>query len=131
MPDAPLSGVRVLVVDDTVDSLDITALVLELNGATVHKAASAAEALDVLETVPIDVLVTDLGMPDADGYGLLRSVRREHPDGNGLVPAIALTGFTTEEAYARTRTAGFRAHLAKPIEPDRLVRVVAEVAAAR
>jgi CheY-like chemotaxis protein len=126
---SPLAGVRVLVVDDTPDSLDVTALVLELNGATVLTASSAAEAFDLLESVTIDVLITDLGMPGEDGYGLLHSIRREHPDQNGFVPAIALTGFSSDEEYARTRTAGFRAHLVKPVEPEKLVSVVAELAA--
>ena len=129
MTDSLLAGVRVFVVDDTPDNLEVTALLLELHGATVLVAASAAEAFDLLESVTIDVLITDLGMPKEDGYGLLRCIRREHPDHNGFVPAIALTGFSAAEEHARTKTAGFRAHLVKPVDPDTLVRVVAELAA--
>jgi CheY-like chemotaxis protein len=128
VPDPSLAGIRVLVVDDTVDSLEMLKLTLELEGAQVFAASSAAEAFDVLERETVDVLVTDLGMPRVDGYGLLRSVRKEHPDHNGYVPAVALTGFASDDDRARTLAAGFRAHLTKPVDVEALIELLRELA---
>jgi CheY-like chemotaxis protein len=102
-------------------------LLLAREGAHVFAASSEADAMDVLERETVDVLLTDIGMPDVDGYGLLRIVRKEHPDHNGFVPAVALTAFASAEDKARTTAAGFRAHLTKPLNHDELIRVLREL----
>jgi CheY-like chemotaxis protein len=119
-----------MVVDDTPDNLEMTALLLERAGASVFRASSAAEAFDVLERETVDVLVSDIGMPRADGVDLLHAIRQRHPDHNGFIPALALTAYSEDNVVGRIRDAGFRRHLVKPIRPEELVRVVAEIASA-
>jgi CheY-like chemotaxis protein len=128
-PDGRLDGVKVLVVDDTPDSLEVMALMLKTAGATVLTASSASDAFRVLEREAVRVLVTDIGMPTSSGYDLLRWVRVDRPDHNGFVPAIAVTGFASADDRRRVLEAGFRAHLAKPVDSDELIAVVARLAA--
>jgi CheY-like chemotaxis protein len=118
---APLKGVRVLVVDDTPDTLEMLSLMLTLSGAQVLVAASAREALAVIERTPPDVLVSDLGMPEMDGFDLVRTLRER----GSRMPAVALTGFSSDEYRTRAFESGFQAHLTKPVEPDALVSLVA------
>ena len=114
-----LHGVRVLVVDDEADALELVKRVLEEHHATVVTAASGPEAIAMLGAAAPDVLVSDLGMPGMDGYALLA--------GGGLVPAVALTAFARPEDRRRALEAGYQAHLAKPIEPMDLVMMVASL----
>lgn len=123
-----LANVRVLIVDDTVDSLEMLQLSLQLEGAQVFAAGSADDAFELLERETVDVLVTDLGMPGTDGYGLLRCVRKDRPDHNGFIPAIAVSGFASPEDRAATAAAGFRAHFSKPVDRDELVAKIRELA---
>jgi len=123
-----LAGVKVLVVDDQADARDLIARVLEDAAAVVLLAASADEALRLVETERPDVLVSDIGMPDVDGYELLRRVRALGPDRGGHVPAIALTAFARRADRTRALRAGFIVHVAKPIEASVLVATVAHVA---
>lgn len=125
---AELTGLRVLVVDDQADARELIKRVLEDCEAIVMTASSAAEALQMVEQDRPDVLVSDIGMPETDGFQLLRQVRLLGPDRGGMVPAIALTAFARSEDRTRTLRAGFRVHVAKPVDPSELVATVASVA---
>jgi CheY-like chemotaxis protein/two-component sensor histidine kinase len=126
--DTDLSGVTVLVVDDQVDSRDLMKRVLEECRARVFSAASAEEALALVETERPDVMVSDIGMPDVDGFELLRRVRALGAERGGRTPAIAVTAFARSEDRTRTLRAGFLVHVSKPFEPSELVATVASVA---
>ena len=122
-----LSGVTVLVVDDQPDARELIKHVLGECHARVLTATSAAEALAAVEAGRPNVLVSDIGMPDVDGYELLRRVRAlGHARGGGL-PAIALTAFARSEDRTRALRAGFLVHVSKPVEPSELVATVASV----
>ena len=129
-PDVPrLDGVCVLVVDDEPDSNEMVAVLLASHGAEVRVAASAAQALAILERWRPHVLVSDIGMPEVDGFELIRRVR-ERDDARAHVPAIALTAYARVEDRVRSLTAGFQMHVTKPVDPFELVAVVASVARA-
>ena len=122
-----LQGVAVLVVEDEQDMRAIVCLALEGAGARVHAAASADEALQLYRRSRPDVIVSDIGLPDLDGYALLRQLRQIDP--GVVVPAIALTAYARPEEQRRAREAGFQVHMSKPFEPAELVAEVAQVAA--
>jgi PAS domain S-box-containing protein len=124
----PLVGLRVLAVDDDEDTLEMLTLFLRRAGAEVASAGSAAAGLETLERFRPDVLVADIGMPEADGYELLRRVRALGPERGGLTPAIALTAYAGEPERARALRSGFQAHLPKPVEPDALISAVTNLA---
>jgi signal transduction histidine kinase len=121
---ADLSGLRVLAVDDHADARELVRQVLEDCGARVTTAGSAAEALALAARERPDVLVSDIGMPDSGGYDLLSQLRAL---GGAEIPAIALTAFARSEDRSRVLDAGFRAHIAKPVEPAALIDTVTEV----
>lgn len=129
-PAAPidLAGIRVLVVDDETDGRETIAKVLSFYHAEVATASSAREALAQLQTTLPDVLVSDIGMPELDGYDLIRAVRRLPVAQGGKVPALALTAFAREEDRLQALAAGFEVHTAKPIPPAELVAHVARLA---
>jgi len=118
--DLPLEGVNLLVVDDDRDNLDMLAVGLERYGATIQVASSAAEALEVLQRYNPDVLVSDIAMPDEDGYGLIRRIR----ESNNATPAIALTAYVRMEDQASAISAGFNAFVPKPVELNELITAV-------
>ena len=122
-----LSGLKVLVVDDEPDARTLIERVLGECYASVTVTASAAEALRVLDTEEADVLVSDIGMPDVDGYELMRRVRALDSRRGGAIPAIALTAFARPEDRRRALAAGFQAHMPKPMELSELVAKVAEL----
>ena len=122
-----LAGLTVLVVDDQPDARELILRVLEDCSARVITAASADEAVPLVEASRPDVLITDIGMPGADGYELLRRVRELGPARGGRVPAIALTAFARSEDRTRALRAGFMVHVAKPVDPSELVATVAAV----
>jgi CheY-like chemotaxis protein len=121
-----LQGVRVLVVDDDEDVRGMMETVLSERGARVTAAASAGEALDSVAREAPDVLLSDLAMPEMDGYELLRELRA-NPEAPKF-PAAALTAYARAEDRRQALLAGFQMHVAKPIEPDELVAVVASLA---
>jgi len=123
----PLAGLRLLTVDDEPDTLDVMAELLSLRGAKVTTASSAAEALAVLQGFEPDVLVSDIGMPERDGYDLIREIRTRR--GAGDLPAVAVTAFAGPEDRRRALAAGFQVHLAKPVDPGELVDVIVRLAA--
>jgi signal transduction histidine kinase len=124
-----LRGVRVLVVDDDPDSLELVATVLRASGAAVTLATSAPDAFGVIQAELPDVLVSDIGMPGQDGYELVRRVRALAREAGGRTPSMALSAFASEGDRKRAIAAGFTVHVAKPLDPPELVRVVAELAA--
>jgi signal transduction histidine kinase/CheY-like chemotaxis protein len=125
---ADLSGIRVLVVDDAPDALELTRQVLASCGASVQAADGAVAALALLASERPDVLVSDIGMPEVDGYELVRRLRRFGAAGGGDIPAIALTAFTRQQDRDEALRAGFTAYLAKPVAPAELVATVAGLA---
>jgi len=102
--------------------------VLAQHGASVTTAGSAAEALAALDRARMDVLVSDIGMPDEDGYALIRKVRARGGRNGPRIPAIALTAYARVEDRARALLAGFQLHVTKPVEPTELVTAVASLA---
>ena len=120
--DIDLSGVRILVVDDDLDALDLLTMDLTERGAKVRGVSSAAEALNVLESEPFDLLISDIGMADTDGYNLIKQVREQ--ENHEHIPAIALTGYARTQDRIRAIAAGYNTHVAKPVEISELVTVV-------
>jgi len=116
-----LNGIRVLAIDDDPDNLELLEMMLTQAGAEVKSVASAAEFLIALESFQPDLVVSDIGMPEIDGFTLLRQVRSLSPEQGGQVPAIALTAYAGEIDRQQAIAAGFQKHIAKPIEPDQLV----------
>jgi hypothetical protein len=128
MPRLPrVDGLRILIVDDSEDGRALTSLVLTQAGASVKAVASAKEALQLIETERPDALVSDIGLPDENGYTLIRRIRQHELKYGGFLPAIALTGYARAEDRARILGAGFQAHVPKPAEPAELTAVIATV----
>lgn len=125
-PVVDLEGVKVLAVDDDRDSLELLRRILSARKADIRTAASVAQALDVFREFQPDVLLSDIGMPDADGYDLIRQIRRL-PHG-ASVPAAALTALARSEDRMRALQAGFQTHVAKPVAAAELVAVVRSLA---
>ena len=123
-----LQGVEILVVDDDVDTREFVAFLLEQYGAKVRTVGSAGEALAALTQSVPDVLLSDIGMPDVDGYMLMQKVRTLAPEQGGQIPAIALSAYAGEINYQQALSAGFQTHLSKPVDPDKLVALVTKLA---
>jgi CheY-like chemotaxis protein len=123
-----LSGVRVLIVDDEPDACALLQRVLGQCKADVVTAASAAEGLEMLKSRRPDVVVSDIGMPDRDGYQFIRDVRALAPEEGGRTPAVALTAFARSEDRTRAMLAGYQIHMSKPIEPAELLATVGSLA---
>jgi CheY-like chemotaxis protein len=126
-----LQGMRVWVVDDDADVRVMMKTILERKGAQVTVLAAAGEALKMLDEFRPEVLVCDIGMPVMDGYMLMREVRTRGAERGGEVPAIALTGYATLEDSKRALAVGYQTYLAKPVEPEELVRSIAKLAGSR
>ncbi|MBD2448252.1 PAS domain S-box protein [Nostoc sp. FACHB-152] len=128
MPVCPsLAGVRVLVVDDEADTRDYISTVLQQCQAEVQTVSSAQEALQMICQWKPDVLVSDIGMPQEDGYSLIRKLRSQPPEQGGKIPAAALTAYARAEDRMRAIQEGFQLHLPKPIQPAELATVVASL----
>ncbi len=123
-----LSGLKVLVVDDEPDACRLIKWMLDECHAEVVTASSAAEALPLVETAAPDILISDIGMPDVDGYEFLRRIRALAPARGGRVPAIALTAFARPEDRAKSLAVGYTVHISKPIAPEALTATVATLA---
>ncbi|MEL6353097.1 MAG: response regulator [Cyanobacteria bacterium J06627_28] len=122
-----LSGVSILIVDDNPDSLEIAAFGLELASATVSVTESGTKALRMLDQTVSDVLVSDIGMPDMDGYTLIEQIRARAPERGGNILAIALTAYASDTEATKAVEAGFQRHLAKPAGPDELAKAIFEL----
>ena len=126
-----LKDLRILVVDDDPDTLQMLTLALEMAGGEVRACGSAGEALDALTEWKADLLISDIGMPNEDGYALIRKVRALEPELGGTIPAIALTAFAGVADRARALSTGFQTHVSKPVEPSDLVDIIAQLAGRR
>jgi signal transduction histidine kinase/ActR/RegA family two-component response regulator len=126
-----LQGAQILVVDDDQDALDMLTLVLTEAGAAVRTAASATEALALLRWIRPDVLVSDLAMPDEDGYSLIRNLRAIERESGRETPAVALTAYVRVQDRARAQAAGFNVFVEKPVDPQELIAVLAGIAESR
>ena len=122
-----LRGLRVLVVDDEPDARELIGELLRECGAQVEVASSVAEALEALQRMRPELLLSDIGMPGRDGYQLIREVRALAPEQGGRIPAIALTAFARSEDRARAILAGYQVHVSKPIEAHELLAAVASL----
>jgi len=125
---ADLHGVRVLIVDDDADALHMAQDAIAAAGATVFATSSADEALAILDRETCDVAMLDIGMPDVDGYELLRRIRARPRSRQGAIPAIALTAYARTVDRTRSLKAGFQMHLAKPAQPTELTAAVSALA---
>lgn len=124
-PSSPnLQGVQVLVVDDDTDTRELVVFLLEEAGAIVTSASSASEAFAALSQFQPDILLCDIGMPEMNGYTLIRQMRGLPPQQGGQIPAIALTAYAGDFDRKQALAAGFQHHLAKPIEPNELVHAI-------
>jgi PAS domain S-box-containing protein len=122
-----LNGASVLIVDDEPDGRQLMVRILEGRGARVTAVASAAEALELMKGENFDILVSDIGMPDLDGYELMRRARCLDSDRKGPIPAIAVTAYARAEDRQRSLLAGYQMHLAKPIEARELIAGIASL----
>lgn len=122
-----LSGLRVLVVDDQPEVRALVSTILQLGEAEVQTAEGVAEALEILTKWRPDFLISDISMPDSDGYELIRRVRQQEQNGGRRLPALALTARAGAEDRIRALAAGFQMHLPKPVEPDELLVSVASL----
>ena len=123
-----LRGLRILVVDDDADARDLFTRVLERCDARVRAVASAGTALATLESWKPDVLVSDIAMPLESGYVLLRKIRQLTPEQGGRIPALAVTAYAGVDDVKLALTAGFQAHVAKPVAPIDLAVAVGSLA---
>ncbi|WP_199312560.1 GAF domain-containing protein [Microcoleus sp. FACHB-672] len=120
----PLEGIQILLVDDEPDTREFQAFLLEQNGAKVTAVASGLEALQALEQSIPDVLVSDIGMAQMDGYMLLQQIRSRPLQQGGMIPAIALTAYAAEIDRQLALQVGFQAHITKPVESDVLLKAI-------
>lgn len=125
----PLTDVRVLLVDDEPDMLDLAAFILEESGAVVQTATSVISALELVPQFQPNLVLSDIAMPDQDGYELLRRLRSLYPEDQ--IPAIALTAYASESRREKSLQVGFQQHLTKPVEPQQLVAAVLSAIASR
>jgi signal transduction histidine kinase/DNA-binding response OmpR family regulator len=123
-----LDGLRVLIVDDEADARELVSMIVTRCGGEVRCSDSAADAIEALREWDPDVLVSDIGMPIEDGYSFIRRVRKLRSKRAKEIPAVALTAYVNTVDRNRALSAGFQAHLAKPVEPQALVNLIAEAA---
>lgn len=135
----PLAHLRVLIVDDDADSREFVMFVVEQAGAEVTTVSSACQALQHLATIPFDLLLSDIGMPEMDGYELMRQLAQLQELGGQalaasalpLPKAIALTAYAGELNQQQALAAGFQGHITKPVEPDDLIKTIVAVMGSR
>jgi PAS domain S-box-containing protein len=123
-----LQGMKILVVEDENDTLEFVSRFLLSRGAEVVAASSAEQALRLIPTEHVNVLISDIGLPDVDGYDLLRQVRRMDASASGGIPAIALTAYARAEDRLLAFRAGYQAHVAKPVDPNELLATIIDLA---
>jgi len=122
--ETPLDNVQILLVDDEPDTREFQAFLLEQSGANVTAVASGAEALQVLDRWIPDVMISDVGMAEMDGYMLIEQIRSRPPNRGGTIPMIALTAYAADHDRQRALQAGFQMHLTKPLEPEQFVSAI-------
>jgi signal transduction histidine kinase len=126
--DSHFEGLRLLVVDDEPDAREFVARIMTEAGADVRVAGSTAEALRAIAEQPPDLLISDIGMPQSDGFELIRLIRALPAEAGGQMPAMALTAFARPEDRQQALIAGYQAHLAKPVQPAELATEIARLA---
>ncbi|MGB7414714.1 MAG: ATP-binding protein, partial [Thermosynechococcaceae cyanobacterium] len=126
-PSLNLSGLQLVVVDDETDTRDFLTFLLEQAGASVKSFAAARTALAALTNNPPDILISDIGMPDMDGYMLMQQIRALPAEQGGQIAAIALTAYASELDYQRAMDVGFQQHLKKPVEPNTLIEAIVQL----
>ena len=124
-----LNEIRVLVVEDDTDTRELLRILFQSEGGLVTATPSVQEALSAYDRSRPDVIVADIGMPDYNGYTLIGRVRARDREHGNLTPAIALTAYATSMDRDTVLSAGFQVHMAKPFEPDKLISVIADLAA--
>jgi YesN/AraC family two-component response regulator len=125
--DRNLEGLLVLVVEDDRDTRDVIGILLEQAGASVTMIASSGKALSALERMRPHILIIDIGLPDEDGYALIRKARALLDERGEKIPAVALTAYSSEEDRKQALAAGFEIHMPKPLRPKELIDVVARL----
>jgi len=126
-----LRGLKILVVEDKADCRHLVAKLLTQHGCLVHEVASVAAALEAFTFFAPDILISDIGMPDADGYSLIQTIRDKFPKTKATLGAIALTAHARSEDREQALAAGFDLHLAKPLDPALLYSAISNLAAQR
>ena len=126
--DVPLNGISILVVEDDPDTRELLSVLLQTQGGTVTAVSSVQEALTAYDQSRPNVIVADIGMPDYNGYALIGRVRARDRERGEIIPAIALTAFTTAMDRDTVLSAGFQVHMPKPFEPSSLISVIADLA---
>lgn len=122
-----LSGLRVLVVEDEADTRELIQVTLQEYGATVTVVETGLDALELIQKLSFDILISDLGMPDMNGYALIQQVRSLSPEAGGNIPAIALTAYATAEDRKQALAVGFKQHLPKPVDPLALAVIISKL----
>jgi CheY-like chemotaxis protein len=122
-----IAGVRVLLVEDKADTRDLITMMLAQDGAEVRTAVSATEALAACNEWRPDILISDIGMPEEDGYTLMKKLRARESERGGHIPAIALTAYARREDRLRALSVGYESHVPKPVDPIDLVAAVASL----
>jgi two-component system, OmpR family, response regulator len=130
MYDKPISfnGLRLLIVDDDIDTRKLLTILFELDGAEIIAVASASEALEIISSFQPDVLISDICLPDEDGYSLLRKIKKLDIERGKITPAIALSAYVQDEDRQYAYLAGYQKYLHKPINLDELAKAVSELA---
>ena len=125
-----LRGVKIVIVEDDIDSREVLQFFIQQNGAAVtsfDSAKAAIAALTKTDAPSADIIISDLGMPDEDGYSLIRRIRNLQPESGGTIPAMALSAFTSVESRQKAFEAGFDKYCTKPFEPDVLIKDIVEM----
>ncbi len=126
-PRGQLEGLKILIIDDEPDALELTAFILTDQNAKVFTADSVDKALEIYETEKLDALISDIGMPEKDGFELMREIRKRTNGQKPAIPTIALTAYAREEDSRKALKAGFDAYLPKPVEPEKLIETIIEI----
>lgn len=122
-----IDGMRVLIVDDEADTLELLATILTQNGAEVRPQSSAREALETVKEWKPDVIISDLGMPEEDGYSFVKKLRALPPELGGTIPVVALTAYVGIKERTRVLSSGFQMYVPKPVEQSELLRALASL----
>jgi PAS domain S-box-containing protein len=127
-PESGITGLKVLVVDDEADARELLKIMLEQAGANVTAVSSVSEAINLIEQLQPDILLSDIGMPEEDGYSLIQKTKHLKTKSGKQIPAAAITAYARTEDQAKALQAGFQTHLTKPIDPVQLITVVKTLA---
>src|SRR4029079_5000347 len=124
---SPLTGLRILIVEDDDDSRDMLATILKFHGADVLTAENVPDGFETFRSTRPDILISDVGLPEKDGYDLIRHIRSLPKDEGGQTPAIALTGYAGMNDQLQALRAGYQEHLAKPIDTEKLISAIVDL----